>query len=451
MFGTSGIRGIYGKDVTEALAMKVANVFAGKRLVIARDTRGSGIPLSHAVAAGALSAGADVIDLGIAPTPTAALATKKYACRGIMITASHNPPEYNGLKLIEDGKEIGKETEGEVTKAYREAQQKTAKPGTMLHDNEIIDEHKKFVAGRVDSALIGKKKPKIIVDCNGSASVITPFLLSDLGCQVVTMNTSLEGFGRASEPNEKNLSALAKLVPATGADFGIAHDGDGDRCVIVDDTGAVLPLDVQLAIMIEHELEKIKSEETKQKNKKASESEQKTKNKKIISTVEASLAIRDVVENAGGEIEITPVGSTYIAEALEASGAIFGGEPCGEYVYGDGVHMPDAVLAAAKFAEIFCLKGKFSKLKNKYRQNFMARERFPAKDKYATVEKIKKTLSVRGKLRTDDGIRVDEDDGWFLIRASSTEPIVRLTMEYKTKEKLENRKNEMTTLIKANL
>lgn len=448
MFGTSGIRGIYGKDITESLAMKVANVFAGKKLAVARDIRKSGLPLLQAACAGALSAGSGVIDLGIVPTPTVALATKKYGCRGIMITASHNPPEYNGLKLIENSKEIGKGTESEVAKAYRETPHRLATPGKLSEDGDIIGEHKMLVKNLVDAELIKKKKPKIIVDCNGAAAVITPSLLSELGCDVIAMNTSLEEFARPSEPNEKNLAQLAKRVSSAAADFGIGHDGDGDRCVIVDDTGAVLPLDVQLAIMIEHELERSDAKKEKRKKKKT--------NKKIISTVEASLVIREVVENAGGEIEITPVGSTFVADALEAGGAVFGGEPCGEYIYRNGVHVPDAVLAAAKFAEIFCLKGKFSKLKTLYPQHFMAREKFPAKDKHATVEKIKKQITAKletgnRKLRTDDGIRVDEDDGWLLIRASGTEPIVRLTMEYKTKEKLERRKEEMTRRIKTSL
>jgi phosphoglucosamine mutase len=192
----------------------------------------------------------------------------------------------------------------------------------------------------------------------------------------------------------------------------------------------MLPLDVQLAFMIRHEL---------------SQSE----NKRIISTVESSLAIRDVVGEAGGSIEITPVGSTYVGDALEEKGALFGGEPCGEYIYSKGVHVPDAPLAAAKFAEIFCLKGSFSK--REYRTHFMAREKFPAKDKHAAVEKVKSAIGIVGKVRSDDGIRLDEEDGWLLVRASGTEPIVRLTMEYKTKEKLEKRKSELTDLISGSL
>ena len=444
MFGTSGIRGVYGKDITEGLAGRVAYLFAKGKLAVGRDIRESGPALRDAVLSGAFSAGAQVIDLGVVPTPTLALATKKHGCRGIMLTASHNPPEYNGLKLIEGGKEIGKELEKEITQRYHSSEKVPAKARsadneTVIHDNSIIDDHKRLISGMVDEKAIAKRAPTVVVDCNGAGCVITPYLLSDLGCRVISLNASLDCFNRPSEPNATNLAYLSRFVPMIGADFAIAHDGDGDRCVVLDERGETLPFDAQLAMMIEHELTSPKGKMEKNRNAKNKKG---GKNQKIVSTVEASLTIREVVEKAGGSIEITPVGSTFVGDALEAKGALFGGEPCGEYIYADGVHVPDAVLAAAKFAEIFCLKGPFSKLKTRYPQNPMARERFPAKDKLAAMERIKKAvsgLSIEGKLRSDDGVRMDEKDGWFLIRASGTEPIVRLTMEYKTKKSLDER------------
>jgi phosphoglucosamine mutase len=432
MFGTSGIRGIYGTDVTEGLALKVANIFATSPLAVGRDIRESGLPLFHAVSAGAISAGADVVDLGIVPTPTVALA----GGRGIMITASHNPPEYNGLKLIENSKEIGKSLEKEITSAYKEsAFRMNPKQGKLNKDNGIIERHKALISGMVDAQAIAKKKPKVVVDCNGAATVITPSLLSDLGCRVVSINSSLETFARPSEPNEKNLAHLGGIVKAEGADFAVAHDGDGDRCVVFDETGTMLPLDVQLAMMMEHELAS-------------------SKNRKIVTTVESSLIVREAVERAGGSISITPVGSTFVADELERSGALFGGEPCGEYVYSKGVHVPDAVLAAAKFAEIICASGALSRLKSHYPQNFMARERFESKGKEAAMERIRNgvdAMDIEGQRRTDDGVRLDEDDGWFLIRASGTEPIIRLTVEYKTKERLEKKRIELSEFIRHRL
>ncbi len=436
MFGTSGIRGIYGKDITEDLAKRVANIFAKDKLVVARDIRASGPSLIAAICEGANAAGADIIDCGIIPTPTLGLATKKYNCRGIMITASHNPPEYNGLKLVENAVEINKEMEKIITRTYNEKKWKTSETKGLIHkDNSILDEHKTMILNMVDVKSISKTKPKIIVDPNGAGAAMTPSLLTDLGCQVTSINSTFEKFERESEPNEKNLFYLAKMVKATGADFGIAHDGDCDRCVIVDEQGTVLPLDVQLAMMIEHELRN-------------------SKNKKVVSTVEASLSVREAVDKMGGSIEITPVGSTIIAERIEQTGAYFGGEPCGEYVYSKSVHLPDAPLAAAKFAEIFSEFGKFSKLKAKYKQYFIAREKYSAKDKYETVDKVKNSIKetkINGKIRTDDGIRVDEEDGWFLVRASGTEPAVRLTIEYKSKERLETKKKQIQEMIVKNL
>ncbi|MBI5224026.1 hypothetical protein HY990_06425 [Candidatus Micrarchaeota archaeon] len=432
MFGTSGIRGIFDKDITLDLAYRIGNIFANGKMTIARDIRESGPALLESTNAGANENGSDIIDLGIVPTPTAALSSKKYNCRSIMLTASHNPPEYNGLKLIERGKEIDKKMEKWVEAQYKQnVVKRNERKGQKFVDNQIIQDHKDLIFDLIDTKVIARKKPKIVVDCNGAAGSITPSLLSDLGARVVSLNASLDGFCRPSEPNDANVGMLKAAVRNSGADFGIAHDGDGDRCIVVDELGEALAFDVQLALMIEHEMDE-------------------SREKRIVSTVESSLLIREVVESKGGKVEITPVGSTFIGDLMEHNGAIFGGEPCGEYVYRKGVHVPDAVLAAAKFAQIFCQRGQFSKLKTRYKQNFIAREKFASKDKYEAINRIKGEIQIEGERRNDDGIRIDEQDGWFLIRASGTEPIVRLTMEYKTKEKLERRLIELAKLIRQN-
>ncbi|MEW6722636.1 MAG: phosphoglucosamine mutase [Candidatus Micrarchaeota archaeon] len=431
MFGTSGIRGIYGKDITEALACRIASIFAEGELVLGRDIRESGPMLVSACARGASAAGSATIDLGVLPTPTVALATKKRGCRGIMVTASHNPPEYNGLKLIEAGKEIGKPLEREITEKYRagggSGYGAAAAEAARYHDRSIIDDHKSLVCSLVDGAAISKKKPKVIVDCNGAGSAITPSLLADLGCRVISLNASLSCFNRPSEPRPESVPYMPALVRDAGADLAILHDGDGDRCVVLDERGEMVPQDAQLAAMASHELVLGRG--------------------KVVSTVEASLTVREAVEDAGGEMDITPVGSTFVGDRLEEAGAVFGGEPAGEYIYSKGVHVPDGVLAAAKFAEIFCSRGRLSAIRERYPQHPMAREKFRARDKAAAMERITREVAIEGTVRADDGIRVDEEDGWFLIRASGTEPVVRLTMEYKDAKKLERRKSELSALI----
>jgi len=433
MFGTSGIRGLYGSEINEKLAVLVSNVFAKSDVMIGRDIRKTGIPLSHAVFSGVTSAGHDAMDLGIVPTPTVALASREKGSRGIMITASHNPPEYNGLKFVENGLEIPKKLEKIIETEYKKGQMNLAKwddVGRTIADNSYIAKHKESIKELVE--ISGEKKPKVVVDCNGAGVVITPYLLEELGCEVININDSLDKFSRPSEPNAKNLEQLSKTIVSKKADFGIAHDGDADRCVILDEKGETFPFDVQLSIMIEHELGK-------------------SSNKKIVSTTESSLIIRETVEKNEGELLVTPVGSVYVGEVMENENALFGGEPCGEYIYEKGVHVPDAILAVAKFLEIYLEKGQFSELKKQYKTYPIHRDKFKAKDKQKSMEKIKSEIKTEGKINDEDGIRVDEEDGWFLIRPSGTEPVIRLTMEYKDKEKLEKKKKELIEIIRKNL
>jgi phosphoglucosamine mutase len=436
MFGTSGIRGIYGKEVNEELALKIANIFAEKDVVVARDTRNTGEALVNAVIAGILSAGKNAIFIGIAPTPTLALSTKKYRCNGIMITASHNPPEYNGLKLFSEGVEISRKKEKEIKEKYKKNKLNYANwdsLGQLRKDGRALEEHKELIKNLVEKTAIKTKKPRVVVDANGAGTVITPPILRELGCEVITINDSLVGFSRGAEPNAENLKMLSEKVVEEGADLGIGHDGDGDRTIIVDERGNVLNFDVQLAIIVEHELEKNTSAK-----------------KKVVSTVEASLIVRETVENAGGELIITPVGSLYVSEALEREDAIFGGEPCGEYIFKNGVHVPDGILTAAKFVEVFCEKGMLGELSKKYKTYPVVRRKFLCENskKAEVVRKIKKEIKLSGKLREEDGIRIDDEEGWFLIRASGTEPAIRLTAEYKNVEMLNKRVEELSAIIK---
>ncbi len=227
---------------------------------------------------------------------------------------------------------------------------------------------------------------------------------------------------------------MSKKVKEENADLGIAHDGDADRAIIVGEDGQFFSLDVQLCMMIQHELDLHKE----------------IKNKKIITTVESSLIVRETIEKNNAQSLVTPVGSLYIAELLEKENALFGGEPCGEYLFKDGVICPDGVLTAAKFVELFSQKGSLNSLAKEYTTYPILREKFKCENskKYGKVEEIKsKIQSQYKKVNTEDGIRVDEEHGWFLIRASGTEPIIRLTMEYKSKDKLEKMSKSVSSLI----
>lgn len=445
LFGTSGIRMTCPDELTASLALTVGAAAAqkGKPFVVGYDGRGTGQMLKAAVAAGAASVGAKVIDIGFCATPTLALHTQNCGGRGAMITASHNPPEYNGIKLFENGREAPKKVEEEVELAVagkkKPLRVEWKEAGQVIDEEEkAVEAHMKLALANVDAEAIRKKNPKVVVDCGqAGGAALMPLLLEEAGCSVIAINSDAPGkFTRGLEPTEKNLAELSAEVVACGADLGIAHDGDADRAIIFDEKGKMLGQDVQIAIAVGDVIEKIKREGGK--------AEQPT----IVSTVESSLALREIVEAAGAKLQITPVGSLFVAERMRKSGAVFGGEPCGEYIYENAVQMPDGLLTGLKFVEIFCKKGKLSSLASKIKAYPLLREKLPCANEKKTkaMEKIAAAWPY-SKPAKNDGLRSDENWGWVLVRPSGTEPIMRITLEAKTKEEAEKRMEETRKIV----
>lgn len=424
MFGTSGIRGVYGKDVTTALAAKVGNAVGGmgKKIVLSRDCRSTSPILSEALSAGAMENGASVLDMGICPTPLLAYATMKENCDGAMITASHNPPEYNGIKLFSNGCEFPKKREQDVEKAIAGEEKIVEWKGAgQKSKKDYKAEYVTFLLSKVDTVAIRAKKPRVLVDAgNAAAYEMGPMLLEAAGCVVVKVNCDKPGtFVRNLEPNPSTLTETAKLVVKNKCDFGVAFDGDGDRALAIDEKGKVLGLDTQLAIFCSHFM-------------------QKDGNRKIVSTVEASLCVRDTVESLHGKVFITPVGSLHVAEEVKKQGAIFGGEPCGEYVFPSATPCAEGLLSALFIAEIFTQKGPLSALSAGVKTYPMERRKYRCDEakKFIIMQKIAEKPQLEGHLSTADGLRYDFSEGWMLIRASGTEPAIRLTAEAKTQKKL---------------
>ncbi|MEM3030449.1 MAG: phosphoglucosamine mutase [Candidatus Micrarchaeia archaeon] len=420
LFGTSGIRGVFGREVTSELALAVGRAVVravDDRVVVARDTRASGLALENAFAAGVLEAGGEVLRAGITPTPALALASKRRGCAGAMMTASHNPPEYNGIKLFERESELSVRGERRVEKAMGKA--RVAAGGVDERLEGVVEDHIALALAGVDAGEIAAKAPKVVVDAaNGAGGVATPYALRMAGCRVVSLNCDVSGkFARGLEPNEANLQRTGAFVRACGADFGVAHDGDGDRCVILDERGKMLGLDVQLALMVGDVLEKKKGV--------------------VVTTVEASLAVREVVEEKGGRLIITPVGSRGVAEAMRKAGAVFGGEPCGEYIFFGELTVPDGIATALRFAQILAERGALSGLAGEAKRYPMKRSKIPCRNKEKAMGEIRKEARrLGGRLNTIDGVRLDFDEGWLLIRPSGTEPVIRITCEHKSEKEL---------------
>ncbi len=408
LFGSSGLRGLANREITPGLALKVGLALGSihDSAVIGRDPRTSGEMIEHAIISGLLSTGCHVTRVGLVSTPTLAFAAKNHDC-GVMVTASHNPPEYGGIKLWNrDGMAFDSKQQDEIESVIQNKAWKTAEWNSIGRVNEadVIEEHAELILGKVGSASL-----KVVVDCGcGSASTITPYVLRRMGCHVITLNSQPDGFfpARNPEPVEKNLEMLKKATLAFGADLGIAHDGDADRMMAVDGLGRFMEGDKLLAFF--------GLRETK---------------KSIVVPVDTSIMVDDVLK--GRKVYRTRVGDVYVAEELKKRNADFGGEPSGSWIFPGISLCPDGIYAAARLVEIVENEGRLDSLVDELPAYPMVRGTIACSNdkKEAAMEKIVNGLKKMGEVSSIDGIRVDTKEGWILVRPSGTEPKIRITAE----------------------
>jgi phosphoglucosamine mutase len=409
-FGSSGIRGIANKEITPQLALKFGLAMGSiyPEVVIAHDPRISSKMIENAVIAGLLSAGSKVVKIGMVPTPTLAIASKNYSC-GIMITASHNPAQYIGMKVFKDGVSFDTEQQEEIENSLRKEKWRCASwenTGNLSTVKNALIEHSEIILRNIKSASL-----KVVVDCGcGAASVLTPYVLRKMGCEVITLNSQPDGHfpGREPEPVDENLSLLKNTVKAAGADLGIAHDGDADRMMSVDNRGRFVSGDKLLAFFAMREAKKA-----------------------IAVPVDASRVIDDLLNEI--KISRTKVGDVYVAEMLKKIQGEFGGEPSGAWIFPKVSYCPDGIFAAARLVEIVSKEGNFSKLLGSIPEYPVKRGAFQCEDKKEAMVKIASELEKLGVINTLEGIRVDLEDGWILVRPSGTEPKIRITVESKNR------------------
>ncbi|MFZ0012393.1 MAG: phosphoglucosamine mutase [Halobacteriota archaeon] len=423
LFGTNGVRGIVNQDLTPELALRLAmslGTLTRGTVAVGQDTRVSGNMLSHAAIAGLLATGCKVINLGIAPTPAVQYFVRDNADAGIVITASHNPREYNGLKLIAgDGTEFGSEGELAVEDVYFKGGLKLAdwRETGDLSDTNVIPAYMDAIMGKVNAPDIKKRGFVVAVDTgSGAGSIVTPFLLSKLNCKVTTINAQIDGTfpSRNPEPTEDVLTDLGKIVISNGADLGVAHDGDADRAVFIDERGNFVNEDVLLAIIVKHVLSK--------------------KVGPVVTPVSSSQRIVDVAEAAGGHVIWTPVGSIYVARMMMQVNAVIGGEGNGGIIFPEHQYCRDGAMTVAKVLEIMTeRRKKISELVKEIPKRYMDKTKVTCRDRDATMQQIRS--SVEGNIDTTDGVKIWYNDGWLLIRPSGTEPIIRIFVEAETKRR----------------
>ncbi|MEN6292007.1 MAG: phosphoglucosamine mutase [Methanobacterium sp.] len=427
LFGTFGVRRLANTELTPEFASKIAasyGTLVKGKVAVGGDTRTSTEMIKHAVISGLLSSGCDVIDLGALPTPALQFAVRNYYDGGIMITASHNPPKYNGIKLM-DSYGIGTPDDMELKiedMFFDSAPDRVPwnEIGKVEKDEGILDEYIQNVVDRVDAEAIKQAKLKVIVDCgSGAACFTTPYLLRKLGCEVLTMNCQPDGFfpGRDPEPTEPNLKELIEVVKATGADIGVAHDGDADRTICIDENGKFVFGDKSFALVEKYML--------KENN-----------GGLIVTTVATSSAIYDIANEYNGEVTATKVGDLIVARELKDKDGLFGGEENGGLIFPDFVYGRDAALSTAKVIEIIAKTGKsLSKLIEELPVYYSEKMKIECPDelKQEVMQKIAEETR-EFEVDTTDGVKIFKEEGWVIIRPSGTEPIFRCFAEAKTKE-----------------
>ena len=444
LFGTFGVRRIVNQELTPEFASKLAAAYGTiikGTVAVGGDPRTSTEMIKHSVIAGLLSSGCKVIDLGILPTPAVQFAVRNYYDGGVMITASHNPPKYNGLKFVDkDGIGIHDEMEEKIEDMYfNENPDRVSwnELGEVFENHGIIDKYIENVFNRVDSDVIKKAKLKVIVDCgSGAACFTTPYLLRKLGCEVTTMNCQPDGFfpGRNPEPTSENLQELKEVVKSTNADLGIAHDGDADRTICIDENGNFVFGDKTFAL-VEKDMLIENGGGT------------------IVTTVATSAAIYDIAKEYKGEVIATRVGDLLVARELKDRKGLFGGEENGGLIFPDFVYGRDAALSTAKIVEIIAKENKsLSELIEELPKYYSAKLKVECPDDLKTdvMEKIV-DATCEYEVDTKDGVKILTDEGWVIIRPSGTEPIFRCFAEAENEEDANKMAEWGISLVKENL
>ncbi len=444
LFGTFGVRRIANQELTPEFASKLAAAYGtlvNGTVAVGGDPRTSTEMIKHSVIAGLLSSGCNVIDLGILPTPAVQFAVRNYYDGGIMITASHNPPKYNGLKFVDsDGIGIPEEMEIKIEDMFfNENPDRVSwnEIGEIFANSGIINEYVENVFNRVDRDVIKNANLKVIVDCgSGAACFTTPYLLRKLGCEVTTMNCQPDGFfpGRNPEPTEENLEELREVVKATDADLGIAHDGDADRTICIDEKGDFVFGDKTFALV---------------------EKDMLIENGGgiIVTTVATSAAIYDIADEYGGEVIATRVGDLLVARELKDRNGLFGGEENGGLIFPDFVYGRDAALSTAKIVEIIAKEGKpLSELIDGLPKYCSAKMKVECPDnlKKDVMKKIV-DATCEYEVDTKDGVKILTDEGWVIIRPSGTEPIFRCFSEAENEDDANKMAEWGISLVKENL
>ncbi|TQQ80698.1 phosphoglucosamine mutase [Halonotius roseus] len=447
VFGSSGARGIAGTELTPEFVLKVAQaagtVWEADRAAIATDTRLTGGMFADATASGLAGVGLDVDRLGVTPTPAIGRYCEQEAIPGVMLTASHNPPEYNGVKLIgADGIELSIDRLERI-EAHALSEEFDLVPWELVGESREVDTanatYRQSLIDAVDTDRIADSDLTVALDPgHGAGGLVSPKFYRELGCEVVTVNAQLDGRfpGRMPEPVPQNLDDLGRLVTAADADVGIAHDGDADRSVFFDEQGNYIDGNASLAALAEREL---------------------SAGDHTVAAVNVSQRLVDVCDRVDAELALTPIGASHIITRIKelwtaGETVPIAGEGNGGVFFPNHRLVRDGAYIGAKFLELIA-DTPASEVVAPYQDYHSTRVNLA----YGSEAERRTMLSAAEEYVTDadaeistlDGYRLDYGDSWVLVRPSGTEPKIRIVAEATTADRADELAEALADVVRA--
>jgi phosphomannomutase/phosphoglucomutase len=445
LFGTNGVRFVPGVthdlDFVIGLSEAIGTYFGSGEALVGMDGRRSSPAVANAVISGMMSSGRNVAEAGLVPTPALQFAAKTGSYRGaVMVTASHNPAQYNGIKVSgSDGVEIPRLDEQRIEKIYHEGTQTKADwkgVGTARQEPNVVRNYLAGISSKVNVKEIAARRFTVVMDLgNGAQCVAAPYLVEGLGCKVITLNGVVDGGfpGRGPEPTPEALLDLSLAVKAAGADLGVAYDGDGDRAIFCDEGGRVLWGDQSGCLIADYVLEK-SAEAT------------------VVTAVSSSQAIEAIAKKRGAKVLRTRVGSVDVSRTIIERKALFGFEENGGCIYSPHIPVRDGGMTTALMLECLASRGvAFSRA-----LSFSVSTYYQAKTKVGVDPKkvggVMKAVErqAKGEVQRIDGVKLWADEhSWVLIRPSGTEPIVRVFAESDAREKADALMRKFAKIVKV--
>jgi phosphomannomutase len=426
--GITGVRGIVGETLTPELIIQFAQAFGtyldSGRILVCRDTRPSGPMARSAVLAGLLAAGCEVIDLGICPTPTMQLAVKHFGAQGgISITAGHNPAQWNALKFVRaDGLYLNTMQAEELLDVFHQGEFAKAKWNEMqtrIETRDAVASHLAILKRVFDVAAIRARRFTVAVDyCNGACALLSARWLEELGCTVLAINDDLTApFPHQPEPKRETMAQLRAVVKAGRADLGFAHDADGERLGLVTETGEALSEELTLALAAEIKLQRRPGT--------------------VVTNVSTTRAIDAIAARYASHVVRTPVGTSYISEAMIEHHAVLGGEGNGAVALPEVHPTNDSAAAIGLILESLAQSGQtLAALAARLPRLVMLKRYVPVAPNllFSALHTVRQEVESAKASEVDfsDGVKLFWPDGWLHIRASNTESIIRLIAEAET-------------------